>query len=79
MHTPFVFARFTLRASYFLISLTAFRVLLLFSEALLLEESRPPREVAGEVPESGKPREIGFYVLTPTMLSGRDSPSGMSC
>ena len=37
-------------------------MLLLFSEALL-EESRPQREVAGEVPEYGNPREVGFICL----------------
>jgi hypothetical protein len=31
------------------------------------------------VPEYGNTREIGFYVLTPTVFSGRDEPSGMSC
>jgi len=42
-----------------LIKLTAFRVPLLFSEALL-EESRPPGEVAGELPEYGNPPAICF-------------------
>jgi hypothetical protein len=42
-----------------LIKLTAFRVPLLFSEALF-EESRPPGEVAGELPEYGNPPAICF-------------------
>jgi hypothetical protein len=29
--------------------------------------------MAGEVPEYGNIREIGFYVLTPTMFRGRES------
>lgn len=37
-------------------------MLVLFSEALL-EESRPPREVAGKVTEYGNTREIGFMCL----------------
>ena len=28
---------------------------------------------------SAIPVSLGFYVLTPTMFSGRDSPSGISC
>jgi hypothetical protein len=59
MHTPFVFARFTPRASHPLIKLTALRVLVLFSQALL-EEPRPPREVAGELSEYGNTPAIGF-------------------
>jgi hypothetical protein len=62
-----------------LIKLTAFRVPLLFSEALF-EESRPPGEVAGELPEYGIPLQFAlcakmahFIRYSPGMAQNRNA------